>query len=200
MQKIETIDELESLYDEVNPKSIIKVATHITPHYTKWIDASRFVILSSVGPEGTDATPRGDNGPVVKIQDEKTILLPDWRGNNRIDSLRNIVRDERVSLMFMVPGSNNVVRVNGKAIITTDETVIQQFDKKGMLPKTVIVISVEELYFQCAKALMRSSLWKSEDERDKVPSAGDFLKEMMDDFDAETYDIGYDEYAKKLLW
>lgn len=200
MDKVETIDELEALYDTANPKSLMKVAKRVTPHYRTWIEASRFVILSTVGPEGTDGTPRGDDGPVVKIQDEKTLLLPDWRGNNRLDSLRNIVRDGRVSLMFMIPGSGNVVRVNGKAILTADEKLREQFSKKGMLPKTVIVITIDEMYFQCAKAIMRSKIWQSEDESGTIPSAGDFLKEMETSFDAETYDKEYAEYAKKLLW
>lgn len=200
MEKIETIDALETLYDAANHKSIMKVAKRVTPHYRSWIEASKFVIISTVGPEGTDASPRGDNGPVVKIQDENTILMPDWRGNNRIDSLRNIVRDERVSLMFMIPGSGNVVRVNGTAILTADEALRKQFDKKGMLPKTVIVITIGEMYFQCAKALMRSEFWNADGEQISVPSAGDFLKEMETSFDAETYDTGYEEYAKKLLW
>jgi len=200
METIKTTEALETLYDTVNPKSIMKVAKKVTPHYRSWIEACKFVILSTVGPEGTDASPRGDNGPVVTIHDEKTLLLPDWRGNNRIDSLRNIVHDERVSLMFMVPGSNNVVRVNGTAVLTADETVRKQFSKKGMSPKTVIVITIGEMYFQCAKALMRSEFWNTDAEQLSVPSAGDFLKEMEADFDAETYDASYEEYAKKLLW
>jgi len=200
MGKIETIDELEALYDVVNPKSIQKVAKRITPHYRSWIEVSKLVILSTVGPEGTDASPRGDDGQVVTIQDEKTLLLPDWRGNNRIDSLRNIVRDERVSLMFLVPGSNNVVRVNGTAILTADEAMLAQFEKNEKLPKTVMIMTINELYFQCAKALMRSEFWNADAKPVAVPSAGDFLKEMINDFDAETYDIGYEEYAKKLLW
>ena len=120
MNKVESITELEALYDDVVPGALTKVKTQITPKYRQWIEASRFLILSTVGTQGTDASPRGDAGPVVKVQDPQTLLLPDWRGNNRLDSLRNIVEDGRVSLMFMVPGSNNVVRVNGTAILTTD--------------------------------------------------------------------------------
>lgn len=200
MQAVTSVKDLEALYDVVNPLSLDKVARQITPRYRQWIEASRFVILSTVGPEGTDASPRGDVDPVVHIQDPGTLLLPDWRGNNRLDSLKNIVRDERVSLMFMVPGSNNVVRVNGTAIVTADPDLCARFEKKNITPRSVIVMTVGEAYFQCAKAIMRSRLWAAEDESDKVPSAGDFLREVKEDFDGAGYDTGYADYAKDRLW
>lgn len=200
MQAVTSVKDLEALYHVVNPLSLDKVARQITPRYRQWIEASRFVILSTVGPEGTDASPRGDVDPVVHIQDPGTLLLPDWRGNNRLDSLKNIVRDERVSLMFMVPGSNNVVRVNGTAIVTADPDLCARFEKKNITPRSVIVMTVGEAYFQCAKAIMRSRLWAAEDESDKVPSAGDFLREVKEDFDGAGYDTGYADYAKDRLW
>lgn len=200
MQAITSVKDLEALYDVVNPLSLEKVARQITPRYRQWIEASRFVVLSTVGPEGTDASPRGDVDPVVHIQDPGTLLLPDWRGNNRLDSLKNIVRDDRVSLMFMVPGSSNVVRVNGTAIVTADAALCARFKKKATQPRSVIVVTVGEAYFQCAKAVLRSGLWAGEDESHKVPSAGDFLREVKEDFDAAGYDQGYEEYAKSRLW
>ena len=198
MQTITDITALEALYDTPSAGSLDKVARRITPLYRDWIGASRFVVLSTVGPEGTDASPRGDDGPVVEIAEDKTLLLPDWRGNNRIDSLRNIVRDGRVSLMFMVPGCNNVVRVNGRAVLTADPDVTSRFEQAGRHPRSVIVMTVEELYFQCAKAFMRSRLWSSE--APNVPTAGQFLKEAQGDFDAEAYDAGYAERAKGIMW
>ncbi len=200
MKAIETIDELESLYDAAVPTSLEKVATHLTPLYRQWIEASRFVIVSTVGPEGTDASPRGDIETVVHIADDKTVWLPDWRGNNRIDTLRNIVRDGRVSLMFMVPGSNNVVRINGRGILTTDNKALAHFERNNKQPKTVAVISTEEVYFQCAKAMMRSTLWTSDDESSQVPTAGDFIKEFKAGFDGSTYDTDYPENAKAKMW
>ncbi|MGB0507370.1 MAG: pyridoxamine 5'-phosphate oxidase family protein [Pikeienuella sp.] len=200
MQTIDSIEELEALYDAAVPASLTKVTSKMTPLYRRWIDESKFVVLSTVGPEGADVSPRGDDGPVVEILDDRTILLPDWRGNNRIDSLRNIVRDGRTSLMFMVPGCNNVVRVIGRAVLTSDESMTQRFNKKGMNPKTVIVLTIEEMYFQCAKALMRSKLWSGEDESANIPSAGEFIKEMQVGFDAEAYDSDYPEYAKSRMW
>ena len=200
MEPIKDIRELEEIYDKANPNSLTKVAASVTPLYRQWIEASRFLIISTVGPEGTDASPRGDAGPVVAVLDSKTLLLPDWQGNNRIDSLRNIVRDGRVSLMFMVPGCNNVVRVNGSAVVTADLATRRRFERHSKNPKTVIVIEVEELYFQCAKALMRSSLWASGDESGLLPTPGQFLKEMKADFDGEAYDKAYPARARKIMW
>lgn len=200
MQPITDTTTLETLYPSVSPRSLTKVAQSVTPLYRKWIEASRFVILSTVGPEGTDASPRGDDGPVVRIADARTLLLPDWMGNNRLDSLRNIVRDDRVSLMFMVPGSTNVVRVNGTAIVTADADLRASFERTGRQPATVTVVTTQELYFQCAKAIMRSRLWTSGDESKELPTAGQFLREAEEGFDAETYDASYAENAKDRMW
>ena len=200
MQPITDISTLEALYEDAVPTSIDKVMHHMTPTYRQWIDASRFVVLSTVGPEGTDASPRGDDGPVARIADDKTLLLPDWRGNNRLDSLRNIIRDPRVSLMFMVPGCNNVVRVNGDAVLTADDTLTGRFETNGKCPRSVIVVTIGDMYFQCAKALMRSRLWASGNESERVPTAGQFVKEFKKGFDAESYDSGYAENAKDRMW
>jgi hypothetical protein len=200
MDTINSIEALEALYDAAVPAAVTKVATHVTPLYRQWIEASRFTVLSTVGPEGTDASPRGDDGPVIRIADAKTLYMADWRGNNRLDSLRNIVRDPRVSLMFMIPGCTNVVRVNGKAVLTADPALTTAFEKGGKRPKTVIVITIDELYFQCAKAIMRSKLWAAESQDVHVPTAGQFIKEMSADFDAAGYDSGYPEYAKERMW
>lgn len=139
------------------------------------------------------------SGPVVRIINDKTLHLPDWRGNNRIDSLRNIVRDGRVSLMFMVNGSSNVVRVNGRAVLSADEAVTQTFEQRGKHPRSVIVITVEEVYFQCAKAIMRSELFTA-DPVEGLPTAGALIKEQQEEFDARGYDEGYAEYAKTRMW
>jgi PPOX class probable FMN-dependent enzyme len=199
MQTVDDIATLEALYDAPSPRSLIKVTPVLTPAYRCWIDASRFCVLSTVGPQGTDATPRGDDGPVVRIVDERTLWLPDWRGNNRLDALRNIVADGRVSLMFMIPGNTTVVRVNGTAVLTAEPEVTRGFTQGGKHPRTVAVISVGEAYFQCAKALMRSRLWAAE-ASPKVPTAGEFLQEQETGFDAESYDTGYVTYAQNRMW
>lgn len=200
MKKIDTIEELNALYDAAVPLSLDKVAPHLTPLYRRWIEASRFAIVSTVGPEGTDASPRGDVGPVARIVDERTLWLPDWRGNNRLDTLRNIVRDGRVSLMFMIPGCSGVVRCNGRAVLSADASITATFEHKSILPRSVIIVTVEEVYFQCAKAVMRSELWSAGAPPHEIPSAGDFLREAKDGFDADGYDAGYAEYAKTRMW
>ena len=194
-------DQLEDIYGQAIPIAIVKVVQHLTPEYQRWIKASKFCVLSTVGPEGTDGTPRGDDGPVVRIHDESTLLMPDWAGNNRIDSLRNIVRDDRVSLMLMVHGSTTVVRINGRAKITDDAAMRGQFDRKGMQPKTVIVIHVVEAYIQCAKAVMRARLWDAPEVKPDLPTAGDFLKAITGDAKmSAVYDATYEERAKKQFW
>ena len=199
MTQITSIQDLEALYDIAVPASLDKVVTRITPLYARWLKAARFVVLTTVGPEGTDGSPRGDVGPVVRIINETTLHLPDWRGNNRIDSLRNIVRDGRVSLMFMVPGANNVIRINGTAILTADPLVTDTFEQRGIHPKSVIVVTLGEAYFQCAKAIMRSDLWTA-DPIKTLPTAGQMIKEQKAEFDAGRYDEGYAEYAKTRMW
>ena len=134
---VEDIASLEALYGTPPQAALVKVARRMTPAYRRWIMESRLCVLSTVGPEGTDGSPRGDEGPVVAELDPGTLAMPDWHGNNRLDSLRNIVRDGRVSLMFMVPGSANVMRVNGTARLSTDEALRGRFEKKGRLPTTV---------------------------------------------------------------
>ena len=197
---VEDIATLEAIYGTPGAASIRKVAHRMTPLYRQWIMASRFCVLSTVGPEGTDGSPRGDDGPVVTELDEQTLLMPDWRGNNRMDSLRNIVTDDRVSLMFMVPGSTNVVRVNGRARISVDAALCGRFEDRGRRPRSVIVIRIGEIYSQCARAVMRAGLW-GPDESAGLPSMGDILAEQTDgEVGGAAYDAAWPERAAKSLW
>ena len=201
MNFIESIEELESIYGLPSDAALKKVTSKITSSYKTWIEKSSFCIISSVGSEGTDASPRGDDGQVVKILNDETIALPDWKGNQRIDTLRNIVRDGRLSLLFMVSGSNNVVRVNGQAKITTDHELIKIFNNKNTYPKTVILIKVTEVYFQCARALMRANLWECGDQSSGLPTPGTILKEITNGtFNGEAYDLSWPDRYKKELW
>ena len=201
MQWIEEISELEDLYGTPGAASLRKVAGRLTPEYRKWIMASRFCVISTVGPDGTDGSPRGDDGPVVLELDEHTLAMPDWRGNNRMDTLRNIVADGRISLMFMVPGSNTIVRVNGMARVTTDDPLRERFEFKGKHPRSVIVIRIAEVYTQCARAPMRAGLWTSGDESEGLPSAGDILAEMTDgEVGGKPYDDAWGARAEKGMW
>ncbi|RYH01382.1 pyridoxamine 5'-phosphate oxidase family protein [Salipiger sp. IMCC34102] len=195
-----SVDDLDALYGAPSERSLTKVQDHLTPSYRAWIAKSRFVVVSTVGPEGTDGSPRGDAGPVVRIADDRTVLLPDWKGNNRLDSLRNIARDGRVSLMFMVPGSTSVVRVNGTGIVTTDADTVQGFSQSGKHPLSVVVVSVHEVYFQCAKAIMRADLWTGEDRSNGLPTAGELLREADGETDARAYDADYPDYARTRMW
>ncbi len=201
MEYVTDIAELEALYGEPGSASLNKVAREMTPLYRQWIMASRFCVVSTVGPEGTDGSPRGDDGPVVRELDAETLAMPDWRGNNRIDTLRNIVADGRISLMFMVPGSNTVVRVNGAARVTTDQDLCESFEVKGRHPRSVIVIKIGEIYTQCARAVMRAGLWTAGDESAALPSVGAILAEQTDGAEGgKPYDDGWAARAAKTMW
>ncbi|MCF6231949.1 MAG: pyridoxamine 5'-phosphate oxidase family protein [Rhodobacteraceae bacterium] len=191
-QPIKDIASLEALYGTPGVAATRKVARRMTPTYRAWIMASRLCVLTTVGADGTDGSPRGDDGPVVMELDPGTLAMPDWRGNNRMDSLRNIVSDGRVSLMFMVPGSNNVVRLNGTAVVSADGALRQKFAKANRLPATVIVITIVEIYSQCARALMRAKTWDSGDQSIGLPTVGDMLAEMTNG------EVGGAEYDR--LW
>ncbi|MCA1287293.1 pyridoxamine 5'-phosphate oxidase family protein [Salipiger bermudensis] len=200
MRRIEDSAELEALYGTPSDAALRKVAQRLTPAYQRWIEAARFCVISTVGPDGTDGTPRGDDGPVVLELDPGTLALPDWRGNNRLDSLRNIVSDGRISLMFMVPGDNVVVRVNGTAWLTDDAALRERFRRKSMLPATVAVIEIAEVYAQCPKALLRSGLWGRDDSA-ATPSLGEILDEMTSgEIEAGAWEREYPERARNTLW
>ena len=198
--QITDIAALETLYGTPGKASVIKVTDHLNNTYRTWIERSRFCVLSTIGPDGTDGSPRGDDGSVVRVADARTLLMPDWRGNNRMDSLRNIVADGRVSLMFMIPGSNNVIRVNGRAIVSVAEDFLGQFSDKGRRPRSVIVITIAEVYSQCARALMRSGTWMSGDESTGLPTVGEMLAEVEEGFDGGAYDAEWGGRAAKTMW
>ena len=201
MDYITDIAALEALYGKPGAPSLRKVAHRLTPLYRRWIMASRLCILSTVGPAGTDGSPRGDDGPAVLELDDKTLAMPDWRGNNRLDSLRNIVEDGRVSLMFLVPGSNNVMRINGQARLTADAALRARFDRQGRQPATVIVVRIDEVYSQCARALLRARTWTSGDESAGLPTAGEILAETSQGEEGgAAYDAAWPERAAKTMW
>src|SRR2546430_486201 len=172
--RVTSLSQLEALYDQPRGTSLAKEINHINAHYRALIEASPFVALATNGPEGLDCSPRGDAPGFVRIADERTLLIPDRPGNNRIDSLRNIVRDPRVALLFLIPGCNETLRVNGRAAISIDPALIASFCVAGKPPRCVIAVSVETIYFQCAKAIVRSRLWDPAMHVDpgKLPSPG----------------------------
>jgi len=199
-EAIRSIEALEALYGKPGAPSLRKVATKLTPLYRRWVLASRLCVLSTVGPSGTDGSPRGDDGPVVAELDPQTLALPDWRGNNRLDSLRNIVQDGRVSVLFVISGSNTVVRVNGQALLTSDVALRERFAKGSKVPATVIVIRIAEVYTQCARALLRADVWSRNDSTG-LPTVGEILAEVSqgDEGGAE-YDAAWGARAAESMW
>ena len=199
---INSPEELRTLYGEASARALIKELDHVSPHYQKFIEASPFVVVGSVGPEGLDTSPRGDPPGFVHVADRKTLLLPDRRGNNRADTLMNIVRDPRVSLLFLIPGIGETLRVIGRAKIVVDKQLCQQFEMQGKLPRSVMVLAVDKVYFQCQKALTRSRLWQAEAQVDRatLPTTGQMISALDQSFDGESYDRDYSEYQKQTIY
>ena len=203
MSIIATVDELEAIYGHPNDASTVKVTDRVTPPYRILIEKSPFAALATAGPEGLDCSPRGDLPGFVRIHDEKTLMMPDRRGNNRIDSLRNIVRDPRVALLFLIPGSGSTLRVNGNAHVSRDADLLASFKMDGKAPRSVIVMTVEEIYFQCARAIVRADLWNPDKRVDPktLPTPGQILAAMSDDsVGGEDYDREWPERARQTMW
>jgi uncharacterized protein len=203
MSIIATIEQLEAIYGQPNDASTVKVANRVTPQYRVLIDKSPFAALATCGPEGLDCSPRGDLAGFVRVRDEKTLMMPDRRGNNRVDSLRNIVRDPRVALLFLIPGAGSTLRVNGRAQVSADAGLLASFRMEGKAPRTVVVMTVDEIYFQCARAIVRSELWNPDRHVDpkSLPTPGQILADMSENLvGGEDYDRAWPERARQSLW
>ncbi len=201
---VSTLEELEALYPaEPTSASTVKVADRITPHYAALIAASPFAVLATVGPEGLDGSPRGDRPGFARLVDDRTLVIPDRRGNNRIDSLRNVVRDPRVALLFLIPGSGLTFRVNGTAVISADPDLLASLAEEGHAPRSALVVSVREAYFQCARAVIRSHLWDPAAQVDarSLPTPGAILTALSaDEVGGPAYDAEWPVRAAKTLW
>jgi uncharacterized protein len=202
MSRISTLEQLEALYAPVNPTSLLKEIDHVNPHYARYIEASPFVILATVGPEGLDCSPRGDPAGFVRVRDPRTLLIPDRKGNNRVDSLHNLVRDPRIGLLFMIPGVGNTMRVNGRAEISTDPELCASFAMRGNPATAVIVVTVEAVYPQCQKALVRSKLWDESSKRDKraLPTIGEMMQALDAGFDGAAYEAAYPARMERTIY
>jgi len=202
MTIIRTVEELEALYGKPGETSLVKEIDHIIPEYAAFIAASPFVALATSGPEGLDCSPRGDLAGFVRIHDQRTLMMPDRHGNNRADSLKNIIRDGRVGLLFLVPGSGTTLRVNGSASVSVDRELCASFAVQGKAARSVIIIKVEAVYFQCARAIHRSELWNAAKHVDpkSLPTPGEILARTSAGFDGETYDATWLERAKATMW
>lgn len=203
MTRIATIEQLEAIYERPLDTSTVKEIAYLTAQYRALIEASPFVALATSGPEGLDCSPRGDAGQAVRIHDERTLMLPDRRGNNRVDSLRNILRDPRVGLMFLIPGSGTTMRVNGRAHLSVDPALLDSFLMEGKPPRSVIVVEIEAAYFQCARAVIRADLWNPDKFVDpkSLPTPGDILADLSERrVGGKAYDEEWPERARKSMW
>jgi uncharacterized protein len=174
---VASVNQLESIYGEPFGPAVVKEIDHVNADYRAFIEAAPFCTVATCGPDGLDCTPRGDPPGFVRVQDEKTLLIPDRRGNNRIDSLRNLIADPRISLLFLIPGCGETIRVNGRAVISIDPALCESFVFAGKLPRSIVVVTVDRVYFQCAKAIVRSKLWDpaTQIDRKSLPTAGTIL-------------------------
>ncbi len=201
--QITEIAELERIYGAVAPPSIAKVTDHIHAVYRPFIEAAPFAVLATSGCAGLDVSPRGDPAGFIHIEDNRTLLLPDRRGNNRIDSLRNILNDPRVALLFLIPGIGETLRVNGLAEISIDPELLSRFAIAGKRPQSVLRIKVSSVFFQCSRAIIRSRLWDPsiQIERHSLPSTGSILKEIThSQIDGDAYDKALPDRLKTTLY
>jgi len=188
---IRTVAELGALLGPVSPASVQKETTRVIPEYRAMIAASPFAVLATSGAQGLDVTPRGDPAGFVTVEDEHTLLLPERRGNNRADSLRNLLTDPRVALLFLIPGVGEMLRVSGRATIMVDPALLARFAVQGREPTCVLRIAVERVFFQCARAVRRSALWAppAPETTAHVPSPGTILAALTGAaVDAHRYD------------
>jgi len=203
MQRITTLAELDALYGEPSQPAVIKEIDHISDHYKAFIDKAPFVVVATVGPEGLDCSPRGDPPGFVRVRDPKTVLIPDRRGNNRVDTLRNLVRDPRISLLFMIPGIGQTLRINGRAEIVLDGELNRSFAINGKPAKCVLVVTAERVYTQCPKALVRARLWSpdAQVDRSELPSAGEMMAALSKGaIDGAEYDRAYPRRLEETIY
>ncbi|NBB82542.1 MAG: pyridoxamine 5'-phosphate oxidase family protein [Alphaproteobacteria bacterium] len=204
MAVLTRVEEIDALYGAPGAPSTVKEVDRITPDYAALIAASPFAVLATVGPEGMDCSPRGDRlGELVRLADARTLMMPDRRGNNRADSLRNIVRDPRVALLFLIPGSGTTLRINGRAVVETDPALCDSFAVDGKAPRSVVVVTVEAVYFQCARAVVRADLWNPEARIDPaaLPTPGRILAALSAGAEGgEAYDRAWPGRAARTLW
>jgi hypothetical protein len=203
MTVLRSVEELEALYGRPKGGAVFKEISFLNAHYRAFIEASPFVVLASAGPGGLDCSPKGDGPGFVRVLDENTLAIPDRPGNNRIDTLRNLVVDPRLALLFLVPSRSETLRVNGRAAISIDEELLASFAVEGKAPRSVIRVTVVTAYVHCAKAFMRSKLWEraAKGERPELPSMGEMMALLsQNSVDAAAYDRDAPERLKATLY
>jgi hypothetical protein len=200
---VTSMEQLQSLYGERSKGAVLKEIDRLNQGYRKLIEAAPFVVVATAGPEGLDCSPKGDAPGFVRILDDRTLAVPDRPGNNRIDGFTNILRDPRVALLFLIPGHSETLRVNGRASISVDPGLMQGFSVSGKLPRCVLVVHIERVYFHCAKAIVRSRLWDeaAKIDRASLPSAGTLVAELTNgELGGEAYDRDAPERIKATLY
>ena len=200
---VTTMEQLEALYGETMPTAILKEIDYINGSYRKLIEAAPFVVIATGGPDGFDCSPKGDAPGFVRILDDKTLAIPDRPGNNRIDGFRNIMRDPRIALLFLIPGIGETLRVNGRASISIEPELMQSCAVNGKLPCSVLIVHVETIFFHCSKAVVRSKLWNEETKIDRksLPSTGTIIAELSaGQFGGDEYDRDAPEKIKAVLY
>lgn len=206
MNKITSLNQLEKIYGQPVERALWKEIDHINDHYQQFIEAAPFLIMATYGEKGIDCSPRGDPAGFVRVKDKNTLLLPDRKGNNRLDSLRNIILNNRIGLIFLVPNIGETIRVSGRAEILIDDELCQSFSVNAKPASSVLSITVEKAYFQCQKAIARSSLWDPAMyiDRNELPTAGQMAKFFSSqkgiEFDGEAYDRGYPEHMNRTIY
>lgn len=199
---VTSVDALRELYAAPGERAVRKQLSSLDPHCRRFIELSPFLVLATAGEAGgMDASPRGGAPGFVKIHDERTLLIPDAPGNNRLDSLENILATGRVGLLFLIPGVDETLRVNGSAVLSRAESDIDRCKDERRTPKVVIRVSVQEAYLHCAKAFMRSRLWSAESlmDRARLPSLGQMLKDQTGmQIPVETHEEMVKRYAPDL--
>ena len=201
--RITSVETLRARYGAPGENAVVKELDRLIPEYRVFIEASPFLTIASAGPDGLDCTPRGDAPGFVRVVDERTLIIPDRRGNNRVDTLSNLLHDPRVGLLFLIPGIGETIRVNGRAAISTDPDLLESFAVEGQAPRAALVVAVERVYFQCAKAILRSDLWNPAHHRERgsLPSPGRILKACSAGrMDADAIDQAYPERLKATMW
>ncbi len=207
MHKIDSLEKLEQIYSNPAPqRSLWKEIDHVNELYRQFIEASPFLILATSGEHGVDCSPRGDPPGFVRVVSPRCIQIPDRKGNNRLDSMRNIIENPAVGVIFLIPGAGETLRLAGQAEILVDEALCQSFAINGRPASSVLSIQVEKVYYQCQKALLRSKLWdpSARVEPDKLPSAGQLARHFSADhgveLDAESYDADYAEHLPQRIY
>jgi PPOX class probable FMN-dependent enzyme len=198
-----TLEQLEQVYGQPHDRAVRKEISYVNEDYRAFIEYSPFVVLATAGEDGLDCSPRGDAPGFVRVIDERTLAIPDRVGNNRVDSLRNIIVEPHLALLFVVPGVGESLRVNGRGRISIDDALLESFAVDGKRPRTVLIVDVDAVYFHCSKALVRSKLWDPARhvERSRLPSAGAMHRRINGGtFDADAYDRDLVERIRTSLY